>query len=119
MHVPHIRQRDDTLLHQVPQILDRRAWAAPTRYSPRHRWWKRALRVRMYALRIPLAHGGRYSRSGRGPAERDERCAGGMLLLLCVVQGGELRMRGGGCAGCAWCWEGARGGGSGGWRRDV
>jgi hypothetical protein len=104
MHIPHIRQRDDPLLHQVPQILDCRAWATPSWYSPRRERRKRALRVCVQALRIPLAHRGRHGCGRRGPAERDERCCAG-LLLLCMVKGGELWMRGGRGAGCTWRWE--------------
>ena len=106
VYIPHIRQRYDPLLHQVPQILDRRAWATPTWHSPRRERRKRTLRVCVQALRIPLAHGGRHSRGRRGTAERDESCGGvGLLLLLRLVQCGELWMRGGGGAGCAWRWE--------------
>jgi hypothetical protein len=59
MHIPHIRQRDDPLLHQVPQILHRRTRATPPGRPHRERH-KRALRVCVHALRIPLAHRGRH-----------------------------------------------------------
>jgi hypothetical protein len=40
MHVPRIRQRDNALLHQISQILDRCTWATDTTHTATisHRW---------------------------------------------------------------------------------
>jgi hypothetical protein len=90
MHVPRIGQRNDTLLHQISQILDRRTWttATATSTSTRHaaagadRWQEQARgrqggadcgrgrgrsgRVGVQALGVPFARGGRCGHCGDG-----------------------------------------------------
>ena len=63
MHVPRISERDDTLLHQIPQILDRRAGATAvprtrSNGTRTHRREERRRGIRVHALGIPLARGG-------------------------------------------------------------
>ena len=70
MYVPHIGERDDTFLHQIPQILDRRTGATAAARASTNRRKKRTGGVGVQALRVPLArHGRRYRcrcRNGRG-----------------------------------------------------
>ena len=59
VHVPRISERDDTLLHQIPQILDRRAGAAAVARPRANRREERARGVGEQALSVPLARDGR------------------------------------------------------------
>ena len=103
MHVPRISQRNNALLHQISQILDRCTWtiAAPTNATTRHatiadRWQEHARarkcstdggcgprppgRVCVQALRVPFTRGRCSSHCGSGCCTWD--CAGLLLLLL-------------------------------------
>lgn len=90
VHIPHISERDDTLLHQIPQVLDRRAgiatgaYAAPDGRQERAPHRRRRRRgVRMQALSVPLARRGRHRHRGSG-ARTD---SGGAWLLLLLLGG--------------------------------
>ena len=107
MHVPRISERDDTLLHQIPQILDRRTGTTTTsRTRPndsradRRKELARRGGVSVHTLCIPIAYGGCSCHSRR-------RSCGDRARLLCLLlllrmedgergEGGRRRAR---CAG--------------------
>jgi hypothetical protein len=65
VHVPRIGERDDTLLHQIPQILDRRAGAAAVARARANRREERARGVGEQALSVPFAREGTEGRRRR------------------------------------------------------
>ena len=99
MHIPRISERDDTLLHQIPQILDRRTGTTTTSRTPRpndprpdrRKELTRRGRVGVHTLCIPIAHGG-CSCHGRSPSCGDRArllCLRLLLWLLLRVEDGE------------------------------
>jgi hypothetical protein len=93
MYVPHISQRDDALLYQIPQKLNRRTGAASCTGAAMRRQ-ERAYWVGMQGLRIPLARNG--GRDGCWHVHEDGECSGCRscwvflllrLLWLCGMQG--------------------------------
>jgi hypothetical protein len=78
VHIPRISERDDILLHQIPQILDRRAEAAAVDRTRANRLEERARSVGEQALSVLFARDGRrHSRRRRRPRASCSRgCAG-------------------------------------------
>ena len=74
VYVPHIGERDDTLLHQIPQILDRRTGATAAARARTNRRKERASRLGVQTLSVPLARHGRRCRRSRRNG-RGGRCS--------------------------------------------